>query len=172
MFLKPETELDPVNLCLCPNCAAIYRKIRANADIMENVRRTILAMKDSDIENSEYVAISIESDNDLWFTQTHFAEIRELMKLSEEVKSPQSETSVPVNTDDESEKSGMSVYNSYIGKTIRRKDGFIGTVTGISTDGNNTHVEVHVTGGKDAGKNTKIQLSFFLKNKGVYSISD
>ncbi len=129
-------------------------------------------MKDSDIENSEYVAISIESDNDLWFTQTHFAEIRELMKLSEEVKSPQSETSVPVNTDDESEKSGMSVYNSYIGKTIRRKDGFIGTVTGISTDGNNTHVEVHVTGGKDAGKNTKIQLSFFLKNKGVYSISD
>ena len=169
LFLKPETELDPVNLCLCPNCAAIYRRIRANADIMENIRQEILAMKDSDIESGDHVALSIEEDNELWFTQTHFAEIRELMKLSEEVKSPKREAPVATDTDDESEKSGMSVYNGYIGKTIRRKDGFVGTVTGITTDANNnSYVEVHVPGGKDA----KIQLSFILKNKSVYSISD
>ena len=66
----------------------------------------------------------------------------------------------------------MSVYSGYIGKKIRRKDGFVGTVTNVTINGDNTYVEVHVTGGKDAGKDTKIQLSFILKNKGVYCISD
>ena len=66
----------------------------------------------------------------------------------------------------------MSVDSGYIGKTIRRKDGFGGKVTDVTTDGDNAYVQVHVTGGKDAGKDTKIQLSFILKNKGVYSVSD
>ena len=66
----------------------------------------------------------------------------------------------------------MSVYSGYIGKTIRRKDGFVGTVTNVTTNGDSAYVEVHVTGGKDAGKDTKIQLSFILKNRGVYSISE
>lgn len=171
IFLKPETELDPVNLCLCPNCAAAYRKLRTNTEIMENVRRSILTMKDSDIENGDYVTVSLDDDDELWFTQTHFAEIRELMKLAEEVK--QSKQAAPAQTgaDDEGEKSGMSVYSGYIGKTIRRKDGFVGTVTNVTTTGDNAYVEVHVTGGKDSGKDTKIQLSFILKNKGVYTIS-
>lgn len=75
-----------------------------------------------------------------------------------------------MGTDDDGEKSGMSVYSGYIGKTIRRKDGFVGKVTNVTTDGDNAYVHVHVTDGKDAGKDTKIQLSFILKNKGVYSI--
>ncbi len=69
-------------------------------------------------------------------------------------------------------KSGMSVYSGYIGKTIRRKDGFIATVTDVITNGKDTYLEVHVTGGKDAGKDTKIQLSFILKNRNVYTVSD
>ena len=172
IFLKPETELDPVNLCLCPNCAAAYRKLRINTEIMENVRRSIITMKDSDIENSDYVTVSLDDDDELWFTQTHFAEIRELMKLAEEVKQSKQAAPALASVDDESEKSGMSVYSGYIGKTIRRKDGFIGTVTNVTTDGDNACIEVHVTGGKDAGKDTKIQLAFILKNKGVYSVSD
>ena len=76
-----------------------------------------------------------------------------------------------VSTDDESEKSGLSVYNGYKGKTIRRKDGFVGTVTDVYTSGSETYLSVHVTGGKDAGKDTKIQLSFMLKNKGVYTVT-
>ena len=170
IFLKPETELDPVNLCLCPNCAAAYRKLRMNTDLMNHVRMAFLTMKDSEIENGDYVAISIDDDDELWFTQTHFAEIRELLLLSEGVKSTKQPIVAQVSTDDDSEKSGMSVYSGYIGKTIRRKDGFVGKVTNVTTDGDNAYVHVHVTGGKDAGKDTKIQLSFILKNKGVYSI--
>ena len=172
IFLKPETELDPVNLCLCPNCAAAYRRMRSNKDLMESVRRAFLTMKDSEIENGDYVAISIDDDDELWFTQTHFAEIRELMKLTEEVKSSKKAAPSTVSTDDGSEKTGMSVYSGYIGKIIRRKDGFVGKVTDVTTDGDNAYVQVHVTGGKDAGKDTKIQLSFILKHKGVYSVSD
>lgn len=171
IFLKPETELDPVNLCLCPNCAAAYRRMRTNTDIMENVRSAFRSMKDADIESGDYVAISIDDDDELWFTQTHFAEIRELMKLSEEAKNTKQADPTPVSADDESEKSGLSVYSGYIGKTIRRKDGFVGTVTNVTTSGDKAFIEVHVIGGKDTGKDTKIQLSFILKNKGVYSIS-
>ena len=152
IFLKPETELDPVNLCLCPNCAAAYRKLR-------------------DIENGDHVTVSLDDDDELWFTQTHFAEIRELMKLADEVRQSKQAAPAQASADDEGEKSGMSVYSGYIGKTIRRKDGFVGTVTNVTTNGDNAYVEVHVIGGKDAGKDTKIQLSFILKNKGVYTIS-
>lgn len=172
VFLKPETELDPVNLCLCPNCAAAYRKLRTNTDIMESIRRSFLTMKDSDIENSDHVTILLDDDDELWFTQTHFAEIRELLKLADEVKQSKQAAPVQASADDEGEKSGMSVYSGYIGKTIRRKDGFVGTVTNVTTNGENAYVEVHVTGGKDVGKDTKIQLSFILKNKGVYTISE
>ena len=45
-----------------------------------------------------------------------------------------------------------------LGKTIRRKDGFVGTVTDVTTSGTDSYVKVHVTGGKDAGKDTSIQL--------------
>lgn len=172
IFLKPETELDPVNLCLCPNCAAAYRKLRTNAELMANVRRTFLTMKDDEIVNGDYVSVSIDDDDELWFTQTHFAEVRELMLLSEVVKSAKQPIVAPVNSDDDCEKSGLSVYSGFIGKTIRRKDGFVGTVTNVATDGDNAFVEVHVTGGKDAGKDTKIQLSFILKNKSVYTMGN
>ena len=139
---------------------------------MENTRQAILSTKDVDIESGDYVVVPIGDENELWFTQTHFAEIRELMMLSEEMKSSRQVTSISADADDENAKSGLSVYAGYIGKTIRRRDGFEGTVTDVTTNGDYSYVEVHVTGGKDAGKNMKIQLSFILKNKGVYSITD
>lgn len=86
IFLNPETELDPVNLCLCPNCATTYRKLRNDADIMDNIRMAFLTAKDEDIENGDYVVVPIDDDNELWFTQTHFAEIRELLLLSDVAK--------------------------------------------------------------------------------------
>ena len=172
VFLKPETELDPVNLCLCPNCAATYRKWRSDESLMKNVRKVFLTKNDADIENGEYVAIPIDDENELWFTQTHFAEIRELLRLTEEVKITKQEPPVQTSSDDEGDKSGLSVYSGYIGKTIRRKDGFVGKVTDVTTNGKDTYVHVHVTGGKDVGKNTKIQLSFILKNRNVYTVSD
>ena len=77
-----------------------------------------------------------------------------------------------LSADNEGEKSGLSVYSEFIGKNIQRKDGFVGTVTDITMSGNDAYLKVHVIGGKDAGKDTSIQLSFLLKNKGIYSISD
>ncbi len=172
VFLKPETELDPVNLCLCPNCAAAYRRLRTNDEIMGNIRKAFLSKSDDDIVSGDYVVVPLDDDDALWFTQTHFAEIRELIRLAEEVKTTKAEPPVKANADDEGEKSGMSVYAGYKGKTIRRKDGFVGKVTDVSTSGKDTYLHVHVTGGKDAGKDTKIQLSFILKNRSVYTISD
>ena len=167
VFLKPETELDPVNLCLCPNCAAIYRKWRSDSGIMDKIRRAFLETKDADIENSDHVSIPIDDDDELWFTQTHFAEIRELMKLAEDVKSPTTQPTRAAQSDDEHEKSGLSVYAGYIGKTIRRKDGLVGVVTNVD----DKYLYVHATAGKDAGTDKKISLSFVLKSEGVYSFS-
>lgn len=172
VFLKPETELDPVNLCLCPNCAAVYRKLRTDADIMDKVRKAFLTKSDTEIEAGDYVTVAMDDDHELWFTQTHFAEIRELMRLTEEVRSGNTAPQAQVSADDESEKSGLSVYSGYIGKTIRRKDGFVGTVKDIMTNEYDTYLIVHVTGGKDAGKDTKIPLPFLLKKRNVYTVSD
>ncbi|MBR3019385.1 MAG: hypothetical protein IKH57_20290 [Clostridia bacterium] len=172
IFLHPETELDPIHLCLCPNCAARYRTLRANSNIMQEVRKVFLAKNDADIEAGDYVDVSIDDDNVLWFTQTHFAEIRELMRLTEEIKNRNSAPPIQVSSDDENEKPGMSVYSEYIGKTIRRRDGFIGTIADVTTNGKDTYLVVTVTGGKDIGKQTKIQLAFIIKNRNVYSISE
>lgn len=84
IFNKPKTELDPMNLCLCPNCAAIYRQSRNNSVEMEAFRGRILALKDTDISGAEYVAIEVDGQ-ELWFTQTHIAEIRELLQLEIDV---------------------------------------------------------------------------------------
>ena len=172
VFPKPETELDPVNLCLCPNCAAAYRKFRGNDEIMKKIRKAFLTKNEADIETGDYVVVPIDDDYELWFTQTHFAEIRELMRLTEEVKTSPKEPPTQTSADDESEKSGMSVYSGYKGKIIRRKDGFVGKVTNVTTNGKDTYLHVHVIGGRDAGKDTKIQLSFILKNRNVYTVSD
>ena len=172
IFLKPEAELDPVNLCLCPNCAATYRKLRADASIMDKVRKVFLTKSDTDIETGDYVAVAVTDEDELWFTQTHFAEIRELLRLTERVNSGNAEPAIQVSADDEGEKSGLSVYSAYIGKNIRRKDGFAATVEDVTSDGKDTYLNVHVTGGKDAGKDTRIQLSFILKNRSVYTISE
>ena len=61
-----------------------------------------MTAKDSDIESGDYVAISIDDDDELWFTQTHFAEIRELMKLAEEVKQSKQAAPAPASTAAES----------------------------------------------------------------------
>lgn len=173
LFEKPEVELDPLNLCLCPNCAAAYRRIRFDSDFMNGIRNQILSKRDSDIDNCEHVTIPIDDDDELWFTQTHFAEIRELLRLSEEVK--RSGHAAPVQTDgeDEDEKSGMSVYSGYIGKIIRRKrDGFVAKVLDVVFGNNDEYLQVHVLEGKDAGEDKEISLSFILSKRDIYSFSD
>ena len=95
-----------------------------------------------------------------------------MLKLIDEVKNRKTTVTTQPTADNEDEKSGLSVYYEFIGKTIQRKDGFVGTVTDVMMSGNDAYLKVHVIGGKDAGKDKNIQLSFILKNKGIYSIAD
>lgn len=72
---------------------------------------------------------------------------------------------------DDEDKSGLSVYNSYVGKTIKRKDGFSGKVTEV--DDEYITVEVitpSIKGGPQKGDETRIQLSFVISKTGVYEI--
>ena len=62
----------------------------------------------------------------------------------------------------------MSVYSGYVGKVLRRKDGFVGVVKEVT----DTYLIVDIKAGEKAGTETKIQLSFVIKNRGVYTISD
>lgn len=85
LFERPDDELDPMNLCLCPNCAAKYKKLRGNSHLMSQLRDKITTMDERGVTEVEHVDLTLV-DTEIWFTQTHFAEIQELIKLSDEVK--------------------------------------------------------------------------------------
>lgn len=70
IFNNPEAELDPMNVCLCPNCAALYRKIRGNSMEMDLLKKKILAVREHEMTGAEYVAIEVDCQ-ELWFTQIH-----------------------------------------------------------------------------------------------------
>ena len=174
IFLKPETELDPINLCLCPNCAAIYRNIRTDQKRMAELRKDILSRKQEDITSqTEHVAVALDNDDELWFTQTHFAEVQELLRLTDEVKNGgKNKKPAPKPIEEEKEKSGVSVYAANVGKVIRRKDGFEGVIKDFVQKGDDEYYLVDVRKGKDAGKETRIQLAFILSHKDVYTFSE
>lgn len=166
LFLKPEAELDPINLCLCPNCATEYRAIRSRKNDAKRIWTAILSKSESDISaeqrTDEHIAVHVDIDDELWFTETHFAEIRQILIEQELMKH-----NLPIGEENADEKTGVSVYEGYTGKTVHRADGFEGIVTKVDKD----NLYVHVTNGKDAGKDIKIQLSFVIKNKNVYKFS-
>lgn len=162
LFNNPETELDPMNLCLCPNCATKYRAIRSDDNAVKNIRSEIIRLSQNEVSLGDQVVIPING-YELWFTQTHFAEIQELIRLSDEIKK---EDTVKPSSDDSNEQSGLSVYSKYVGKTIRRKDGFYGKIINVSDQ----YIEVEYIGKDNEIKTTKIQLSFYLSNPNVYTI--
>ncbi len=165
IFLNPESELDPMHLCLCPNCASVYRSIRNQSNVMDSFRDSIVHYKESDVTNDEQVIIPLE-EHEIWFTQIHFAEVQELLKLSAQVKNKQDDIQEEPLIDIPEEKSGLSVYSGYIGKTISRKDGFKGEIKNVDDN----YIYVLITEGEKAGQETKIQLSFVLKHGSVYEI--
>lgn len=79
---KPEMELDPMNLCLCSDCAVKYRNIREKRDVVKNFLNTIQSLSKDDISSRKTAKIDIEGES-IWFTQTHIAEIRELLILKQ-----------------------------------------------------------------------------------------
>ena len=163
IFNKPETELDPMNLCLCPNCAAKYRLMRNDTDIMEDFKTALLELKENEITEDDYVSISVD-DEEIWFTQVHIAEIQALLKLSSDAL----KGDAAVVEKEEDDEGGLSVYSAYVGKQITRKDGFCGEIISVSDD----YLEIKIIKSKDKqpGELTKVQLSFLTEHPGVYTI--
>ncbi|MCD7785377.1 MAG: hypothetical protein LUH18_07370 [Oscillospiraceae bacterium] len=79
---KPTIELDPMHLCLCPNCASKFQQIRNDEsdDFLKRIRR----LSNSEMESPECVKIYLTHDAEIWFNQTHAAEIREILALQDE----------------------------------------------------------------------------------------
>ncbi|WP_140402148.1 hypothetical protein [Flavonifractor sp. An306] len=77
---KPDIELDPLNVCLCPTCATKFRTLRNNKYLADRLIDSILDVSENEIEENDHISVVI-NDYDFWFTPTHIAEIIELLKL-------------------------------------------------------------------------------------------
>ena len=181
IFPNPETELDPINLCLCPNCAAKYRQYRSNTRMMDGFRKAIMDKQEYEVCNGDQVIIQV-GDSEIWFAQTHFAEIQELLRLTDAVKENTSKSESECDREckrsadnavqfaDADEKPGTDVYAAYIGKSVSRKDGFRGVVTGLEPTKDDCYLIVKILSGATNGKDTtSISIEFILQHRGVYS---
>ena len=172
IFNKPETELDPMNICLCPNCAMLYRQIRNDIEVMNTLKNRIMALRDYEMTGSEHVDLIVDGQ-ELWFTHVHIAEIQALLQLEKEASQKTTEPECLSNTkNDGKNETGLSVYSKYKGKIVKRKDGFEGEVVGLE----NEYLVIKIIkepikgiyNGPKVGDNTKIQLSFVIEHPNVY----
>lgn len=166
---KPEVELDPMNLCLCPNCAAEYKKMRADEVDLEYFLEDIENLSDAEIGSMDPVEVNFANET-IWFTQTHIAEIRELMALQEAAddykdnngKPAAKKQEEPVD-DPEAEVvvSGTDVYKDYIGKRVfHTKQKMYGTVR--TCDGK--YLGIEFESGPKKGQVTNYSLEMCLSN--------
>ena len=81
-------EMPQLNLCLCRNCSAKYKAMRdGRRDEFKNqIRTALLAMDVTEV--SEDYSIEFSKDMILHFTQTHIAEVQEILRLLTEYGSP------------------------------------------------------------------------------------
>lgn len=79
MFNNPAIELIPMYLFLCPNCAQKYKKYRNNAEEISSFRYKIHSLNRNLLTEPNPIRLQIGKD-DLYFTQTHIAEIQELFR--------------------------------------------------------------------------------------------
>lgn len=127
---SPDVELDPLNLCLCPNCASEYKKMRTDEYDLSCFLDDIENMSDAEIGSMDPVEVEFGNET-MWFTQTHIAEIRELMALQQAADdykdSAQSKGLVKKleEPDDDPEAeiavAGTDVYKDYMDKRVYHK---------------------------------------------------
>lgn len=81
-------EMPQLNLCLCRECAAKYSAVRdANRDeFKRGMREAIMAI--DVMEPAEDYAIKLNAEDELHFTQTHIAELREIFRMIAEYGLP------------------------------------------------------------------------------------
>ena len=85
-------EMPQLNLCLCRNCSAKYKAIRdgRKEEFKNQIRVALLAMDVN--EYSEDYSIEFSEDTVLHFTQTHIAEVQEILRLLAEYGTPADST--------------------------------------------------------------------------------
>ena len=175
-----EEELDAMYLCLCPNCASEYRRMRMDTGDVQDFMDDIRALEDHQITAEDPVEIKFGSES-IWFTQTHIAEIRELMALKDAADQFKEGTGTDktgarnhgsISSEKREEdhmreriSSGTDVYKDYIGKRIFHKSEGYGIVTGC--DG--IYLEILFEKGSKAAKKTKYSLEACL-SKGLIKI--
>lgn len=81
-------EMPQLNLCLCRECSAKYKELRDGnkEDFKKEVRGAIMGIDVS--KDADDYSIDFGSDKVLHFTQTHLAEIQEILKLLAEYGQP------------------------------------------------------------------------------------
>ena len=172
-----EKELDAMHLCMCPNCASEYRRMRHDEYALQDFVEEITSLKEQDINSHDPVKIDFGNES-IWFTQTHIAEIRELMALkdaADKYKEPVSkmdcfetaENKAEEDDDTETEKvhAGTDVYKNYIGKRICHKSEGYGVVR--TCDGKYLGIEFEK--GPKAGKVINYSLEVCL-SKGLIKV--
>ena len=176
---NPDVELDPLNLCLCRGCAAEFRKLRNNEYLIGELIDEIMNLDEDEIGEQDPVSINIE-DQDFWFTQTHIAEIKELMLLKKEAKrgkyssgsvaTPRTGSGEPGTDtpDDDPLQNGLNVYFDYVGKRVlHKKNNEKATVT--ACDGK--YIVLKFDSDTSDGEGKKFSLKTCLEN-GVIEILD
>ncbi len=172
LFNKPELELDPMNLCLCPNCAARYVHIRNDEALAKELETELFHLSESYITENSQVKIHIK-DFELWFTQTHAAEIHELLVLSKTVRDCDktvTQHSEPVEDQeavDLYESCIKSKYEALIGKKVKykTKDGYKVVIeTVIIKSANNKLITLEFLTGSRAGKVVDVSVPLVEAN--------
>lgn len=91
-------EMPQLNLCLCRECSAKYKAMRDGnkEEFKKQIRAAILSIDAT--EFAEDYSIEFNSDTVLHFTQTHIAEIQEILRLLAEYGTPENDSEEEDNT--------------------------------------------------------------------------
>lgn len=81
-------EMPQLNLCLCRNCSTRYKQFRDSNKERFKIAMT-RALREIDISSpEESYEIALSSDTSIFFTQTHLAEVKEILSLLDEYGLP------------------------------------------------------------------------------------
>ena len=92
-------DMEQLYLCLCPDCYQKYEAIKKTRsdEYKESIKR---AMENAAISMREpYYKVSASRDMSLYFTQTHLAEIQNILHLLDKYGAPMKAIDVPVSSE-------------------------------------------------------------------------
>ncbi len=158
---KPDVELDPMNICLCPNCAARFRMLRNDEYKFNQLIKAILDTSETDIDVNDHVSVSV-GDYDLWFTPVHIAEIIELIKLKKKANEKDNATSQKeTKGTNDGPSSDVRAYKELIGKKVYHSPS---NSYAYVIQCENNWVYLRFETGERAGDIVKYDLNMCLKN--------